>query len=156
MSQPYFSIEFFPPKTPDGVEKLRQVRAQLARLGAQYYSVTLGAGGSAMYGNNDTVAEIQQEGLKAAPHFLCIGSTRDRVARRLQEYKSQGITHLVALRGDLPPDSNDVHGEFHYANELVAFIREETTGSILTWPRIRKCIRRRNRPRRICTISCAK
>jgi methylenetetrahydrofolate reductase (NADPH) len=102
MSQPYFSIEFFPPKTPEGVEKLRTERAELAALGAKYYSVTLGAGGSAMYGNNDTVAEIQKEGHEAAPHFLCIGSSRERVRQRLQEYKAQGIRHLVALRGDLP------------------------------------------------------
>ena len=126
MSQPYLSIEFFPPKTPDGVEKLRTERAELAALGAKYYSVTLGAGGSAMYGNNDTVAEIQQEGREAAPHLLCIGSTRELVRKRLQEYKTQGIKHLVALRGDLPEGSTDVHGEFHYANELVAFIRQET------------------------------
>ncbi|RJX31381.1 MAG: methylenetetrahydrofolate reductase [NAD(P)H] [Oxalobacter sp.] len=126
MSQAYFSIEFFPPKTPEGVEKLRTERAELAALGAKYYSVTVGAGGSAMYGNNDTVAEIQKEGLEAAPHFLCIGSTRESVSKRLQEYKTQGIKHLVALRGDLQSGSDDVHGEFHYANELVAFIRQET------------------------------
>lgn len=126
MTQPYFSIEFFPPKTPDGVEKLRTERAELAALGAKYYSVTLGAGGSAMYGNNDTVVEIQKEGREAAPHFLCIGSTRELVHKRLQEYKAQGIKHLVALRGDLPQGSTDVHGEFHYANELVEFIRKVT------------------------------
>lgn len=126
MTQPYFSIEFFPPKTPEGVEKLRTERAELAALGAKYYSVTLGAGGSAMYGNNDTVAEIQNEGHEAAPHFLCIGSSRELVRKRLQEYQTQGIKHLVALRGDLPKDTTDVHGEFHYANELVEFIRKET------------------------------
>ena len=126
MSQPYFSIEFFPPKTQEGVEKLRTERAELAALGAKYYSVTLGAGGSAMYGNNDTVAEIQKEGREAAPHFLCIGSSRERVRQRLQEYKAQGIKHLVALRGDLPQGSTEVDGEFHYANELVSFIRQET------------------------------
>ena len=125
MTHPYFSIEFFPPKTPEGVMHLRAERDQLAALGATYYSVTLGAGGSARYGNHDTVTEIQQEGREAAPHLLCIGSTCEHVRDRLLEYKAQGIRHLVALRGDLPEGERAL-GEFHYANELVAFIRQET------------------------------
>lgn len=125
MSQPYFSIEFFPPKTPEGIDKLRAERAQLAQLGARYYSVTIGAGGSARYGNNDTVTEIQQEGREAAPHLLCIGSKCEEVSTRLQEYKEQGIRHLVALRGDLS-EGERAQGEFQYANELVEFIRKET------------------------------
>jgi len=125
MAQPYFSIEFFPPKTPEGVEKLRAARARLAALGAEYYSVTLGAGGSARYGNNDTVAEIQSEGHDAAPHLLCIGSMCEHVRTRLQDYQAQGIRHLVALRGDLP-EGERAQGEFQYANELVEFIRKET------------------------------
>ena len=125
MAQPTFSIEFFPPKTPEGVEKLRAERAQLAQLGAKYYSVTLGAGGSARYGNNDTVTEIQAEGREAAPHLLCIGSKCEDVRTRLQEYQAQGIRHLVALRGDLPEGERS-QGEFQYANELVEFIRKET------------------------------
>ncbi len=125
MVQPYFSIEFFPPKTPEGVDKLRAARARLAELGARYYSVTLGAGGSVRYGNNDTVAEIHSEGREAAPHLLCIGSLCEEVRTRLQEYREQGIRHLVALRGDLP-EGERIQGEFQYANELVEFIREET------------------------------
>ena len=125
MVQPYFSIEFFPPKTPEGVENLRAARVRLADLGASYYSVTLGAGGSARYGNNDTVAEIQREGREAAPHLLCIGSLCEHVRTRLEEYQAQGIRHLVALRGDLPDGERSL-GEFHYANELVKFIRKET------------------------------
>ena len=125
MAFPYLSIEFFPPKTPEGVDKLRTARARLAEIGATYYSVTLGAGGSARYGNNDTVAEIQREGREAAPHLLCIGSLCEQVRSRLLEYKAQGIRHLVALRGDLP-EGERVQGEFQYANELVEFIRKET------------------------------
>ena len=125
MERAHFSIEFFPPKTPEGVEKLRGARARLAELGATYYSVTLGAGGSARYGNNDTVAEIQNEGREAAPHLLCIGSRCEDVRTRLHEYQAQGIRHLVALRGDLP-EGERAQGEFQYANELVEFIRKET------------------------------
>jgi methylenetetrahydrofolate reductase (NADPH) len=125
MASPYLSIEFFPPKTPEGVDKLRTARARLAEIGATYYSVTLGAGGSARYGNNDTVAEIQREGREAAPHLLCIGSLCEQVRTRLLEYQAQGIRHLVALRGDLP-EGERTQGEFQYANELVEFIRKET------------------------------
>lgn len=125
MTQAYFSIEFFPPKTPAGVEKLRAERAELVALGAKYCSVTLGAGGSAMYGNIDTVMEIQKAGQEAAPHLLCIGSKCDQVRERLQAYKAQGIRHLVALRGDLP-EGESAQGEFRFANELVEFIRKET------------------------------
>ena len=125
MASPYLSIEFFPPKTPEGVDKLRTTRARLAEIGATYYTVTLGAGGSARYGNNDTVAEIQREGREAAPHLLCIGSLCEQVRTRLLEYKAQGIRHLVALRGDLP-EGERTQGEFQYANELVEFIRKET------------------------------
>lgn len=126
MAQPFFSIEFFPPKTPEGVESLRTERNLLAAQGAEYYSVTLGAGGSARYGNSDTVTEIHNEGREAAPHLLCIGSQRDLIHTRLKEYQAQGIRHLVALRGDLPEGEERARGEFHYANELVEFIRKET------------------------------
>jgi methylenetetrahydrofolate reductase (NADPH) len=120
-----FSFEFFPPKTPEGIEKLRATRRQLAALHPKFFSVTFGAGGSTRDRTLETVREIQAEGLEAAPHLSCIGSTRDSIREILGEYRQLGIRHLVALRGDLPSGSMDV-GEFSYANELVAFIRAET------------------------------
>lgn len=125
MNERTFSFEFFPPKTPEGVEKLRATRAQLAQLKPKFFSVTFGAGGSTRDRTLETVREIQASGSEAAPHLSCIGSTRDNIRDILGEYKNQGIRHLVALRGDLPSGSMDV-GEFQYANELVAFIRQET------------------------------
>jgi methylenetetrahydrofolate reductase (NADPH) len=124
-----FSIEFFPPKTPEGVEKLRATRAKLAELHPKYFSVTFGAGGSTQKGTLETVLEIQREGHEAAPHLSCIGSSRESLRAILQEYKSNGIRRLVALRGDLPSGYGTVGfsaGEFRYANELVEFIRAET------------------------------
>ncbi len=120
-----YSFEFFPPKTPEGVEKLRATRKQLAQLHPKFFSVTFGAGGSTRDRTLETVREIQTEGLEAAPHLSCIGSTEDSIREILTEYKNLGIRHLVALRGDLPSGSMDA-GEFNYANELVAFIRKET------------------------------
>jgi len=119
------SFEFFPPKTPDGVEKLRATRAQLIALKPKFVSVTFGAGGSTQQGTLDTVVDIAKEGVEAAPHLSCIGSSKESLRAILGEYRSHGIRHIVALRGDLPSGMGAV-GELRYASELVAFIREET------------------------------
>ena len=120
-----FSIEFFPPQTPEGVDKLRATRAQLAQLKPAFFSCTFGAGGSTRDRTLDTVLEIQGEGLAAAPHLSCIGSTRENVRAMLGEYRAVGIRRIVALRGDLPSGMAEA-GEFRYASELVEFIRLET------------------------------
>jgi methylenetetrahydrofolate reductase (NADPH) len=122
-----FSFEFFPPKTPEGVEKLRATRKQLAQLNPAFFSVTFGAGGSTRDRTLETVLEIQSEGHAAAPHLSCIGSTRENIRAILAQYKASGIRHIVTLRGDLPSGSGTLSaGELHYASDLVQFIREET------------------------------
>jgi methylenetetrahydrofolate reductase (NADPH) len=129
MAQKNFSIEFFPPKTPEGTEKLRVTRAKLAELHPRYFSVTFGAGGSTQKGTLDTVLDIRSEGHEAAPHLSCLGSSRESLRDILTQYKDHGIKRLVALRGDLPSGYGAVDfssGEFRYANELVEFIRAET------------------------------
>ncbi len=125
MNKRLYSVEFFPPKTLDGVEKLRATRHALAPLAPAFCSVTFGAGGSTREGTLETVLEIRNEGLTATPHISCIGTTQAMVRDVLARYKGHGIRHLVALRGDLPSGSVDA-GDFRYANELVAFIRRET------------------------------
>lgn len=125
MTNHNFSIEFFPPKTPDGTEKLRQVRAKLATLHPKYFSVTFGAGGSTQQGTLDTVLDIMQEGHIAAPHLSCVGGTRQSIGAILQQYQQAGIKRVVALRGDFPSGYGGA-GEFRYASELVRFIRETT------------------------------
>lgn len=119
------SIEFFPPQTPEGVEKLRATRAELAKLQPEFFSVTYGAGGSTRERTFAIVREIASEGFDAAPHLSCIGSTRESIREILAEFKSAGIRRIVALRGDLPSGMAEA-GEFRYANELVEFIRAET------------------------------
>ena len=118
------SIEFFPPKTPEGVEKLRVVRQQLYALMPEFCSVTFGAGGSTQEGTFSTVRDILSEGVSAASHFSCIGATRAGVREQLATLKAMGVKRLVALRGDLP-SGYGTGGEFHYASDLVAFIRAE-------------------------------
>jgi methylenetetrahydrofolate reductase (NADPH) len=121
-----FSFEFFPPKTPEGADKLRAVRAQLAAVKPAFFSVTFGAGGSTREGTWNTVLDIAQAGLAVAPHISCIGTTRAEVARLIEGYRAQGIRRLVALRGDMPSGAGAGGGDFRYANELVEFIRAET------------------------------
>ena len=117
------SIEFFPPNTPVGSEKLKTVVQELAVLGPEFFSVTYGAGGSTRDKTQATERNIAAAGHEAAPHLSCVGSTRDSIAEILATYRTQGIRRVVALRGDLP-SGTAVAGEFRYASELVQFIRQ--------------------------------
>jgi methylenetetrahydrofolate reductase (NADPH) len=119
------SLEFFPPKTPEGAEKLRVVRQQLYGLKPEFCSVTFGAGGSTQEGTFNTVRDILSEGVSAASHFSCVGATKATVREQLATLKAMGVKRLVALRGDLP-SGYGAGGEFQYASDLVAFIRAET------------------------------
>lgn len=121
---PAFSFELFPPQTPQGIEKLRLTRKQLAQYNPKFFSVTFGAGGSTRERTLETVLEIQAEGHIVAPHLSCIGSTQQNIRTILDKYSQVGIRHIVALRGDLPSGMAQA-GEFRYASELVAFIRQE-------------------------------
>lgn len=122
---PIISFEFFPPKTAEGMAKLRTAREQLAAFNPKFFSVTFGAGGSTRDRTLETVVDIQQAGYEGAPHLSCISSDKAEIRTLLTQYQQQGIKRLVALRGDVP--SGEVSaGDFRYANELVSFIREET------------------------------
>lgn len=123
---PRISFEFFPPKTDKGRENLKNTRKQLAELNPEYFSVTFGAGGSTQSYTLDTIKEIQAESrVDAAPHLSCIGSTRENIHQLLTEYQSAGVHRIVSLRGDIPEGMTDT-GEFHFANELIGYIRETT------------------------------
>ncbi len=121
-----FSFEFFPPKTAEGMEKLKAVSTTLAGVEPCFFSVTFGAGGSTRERTLETVVDLkQQTRIDVAPHISCIGSTKHSIRDLLDTYISKDIRHLVALRGDMPSGMRDA-GEFRYANELVTFIRKET------------------------------
>ena len=122
---PMISFEFFPPKTAEGIAKLRETRKQLALLKPKFFSVTFGAGGSTRDRTLETVLEIQGEGFDAAPHISCVSSSKEELKALLDEYQAKGIRRLVALRGDLPSGEVSV-GDLRHANELVAFIRQQT------------------------------
>jgi len=127
-SQPTFSFELFPPRTPEAAAKLPGVISQLAAVQPAYFSVTHGAGGSGQDGTYDTLLTVaEHSGVEVAPHLTCVGSTRANVAAHLDRYRQAGVRRIVALRGDLPATamSTSAPGEFHYASELVSFIRME-------------------------------
>ena len=125
MIRQLFSFEFFPPQTPEGVEKLAATRKKLAQLKPEFFSVTFGAGGSTQDRTLETIRQIKAEGYNAAPHLSCIASTRENICAMLNTYKDMGIKHIVALRGDMPSGMGSI-GEFQYANELVSYIRAQT------------------------------
>ena len=120
-----FSFEFYPPKTEEGAANLQIVHSKLAELNPDFFSVTFGAGGSTRDKTFDTVVDIQAKGIAAAPHLSCVASTKDNIRAILKDYQDNGISKIVALRGDLPSGMMSA-GEFRYANELVEFIRQET------------------------------
>lgn len=121
-----FSFELFPAKTEKGFENLKAAVNQLNAVAPEFFSVTYGAGGSTQERTFASVAWLQESGIETAPHLSCIGSDRDEILSILNQYKTQGITRLVALRGDLPSGVGlGGLGELSYANELVALIRQE-------------------------------
>jgi methylenetetrahydrofolate reductase (NADPH) len=125
-TNPAFSFEFFPPKTAGGIATLATTSAALAELKPGFFSVTFGAGGSTRDHTFETVAELRNNtGIDTAPHLSCISSTRENIREALSAYREKGISHMVALRGDMPSGMVEA-GELRYANELVSFIREET------------------------------
>lgn len=119
------SLEFFPPKTPEGAVKLAAARQELYALAPQFCSVTYGAGGSTQEGTMQTVQDIIAEGVEGAPHFSCIGASAESIREKLAQFRAAGVRRIVALRGDLPSGYGSF-GEFRYASDLVAFIRAET------------------------------
>ncbi len=124
--QPTFSFELFPPKTPEGMKKLKITINELNKLNPAYFSVTYGAGGSTQDRTFATVDHLRESGINTAPHLSCIGSHRDEILQILNHYRDQGINRIIALRGDMPSGMGGEPGDFRYANELVEFIRQET------------------------------
>jgi methylenetetrahydrofolate reductase (NADPH) len=125
MTQVPVSLEFFPPKTPEGMTKLAAARTELYALEPEFCSVTYGAGGSTQMGTLQVVQAIRDEGVTGVPHFTCIGATRASVGETLDGFKAAGVRRIVALRGDLPSGSGSF-GEFRYATELIEQIRRHS------------------------------
>lgn len=121
-----FNFEFFPPKTAEGAEKLRNTHARLSPLKPCFTFVTFGAGDTAQQSALDAVMEIQRESIETVPHLSCMGSSRESIRGILNTYRGHDIRCIVVLRGDVPSGMGKI-GEFRFANELIEFIRQETS-----------------------------
>lgn len=117
------SFEFFPPKTEKMEETLWDSVERLAPLNPEFVSVTYGAGGSTRERTHEIVTRIQREkDIKAAAHLTCVGATRAEIDEVASQYWDAGIRHVVALRGDPPPDADSYtpHKDgYAYAADLV-------------------------------------
>ncbi|UOO90917.1 methylenetetrahydrofolate reductase [NAD(P)H] [Vitreoscilla massiliensis] len=124
MNRTPLSFEFFPTRTEEGRKKVAITRQQLRQFNPEFFSCTFGAGGTTRDGTLQTVLDIMAEDTPAAPHLSCVGSSPEEIGDILNTYRSHGIKHIVALRGDIPSGMGMMDG-FRYANELVSFIREQ-------------------------------
>lgn len=126
--RPVFSIEFFPPKTPEGVEQLFETVEALKPLEPDYVSVTYGAGGATREGTVEIATQIKQEhGIETMAHLSCVGETRDGLIEILDRFDGIGIENILALRGDPPRGEESFEapeGGLSSAAELAAFIDE--------------------------------
>ena len=119
------SFEFFPPKSPEALEKLIETAKTLAKTRPHYFSVTFGAGGSTRDHTPQTVYAVKAAThINTIPHLSCMGLTRLQLIELLSEYKDHGITNLLVLRGDKPSGSG-IQGDFAHASDLVEFIRQQ-------------------------------
>ncbi len=123
--QKKLSFEFFPTRTAEGRAKQIITRKQLSQFNPEFFSCTSGAGGSTREGTMQTIRDILDEGIPAAPHLPCIGMQPAEIRELLQEYQAMGIRHLVALRGDIPSGVGIGMSGLRYANELVELIKND-------------------------------
>ena len=122
---PAISFEFFPPRTAEQRLILESTWQKLSHLHPAYFSVTFGAGGSTLGATRETVEVlIRESGVPVAPHISCMAQHREMLREILESYRDKGVERLIVLRGDRP-DGMVGPGPFQYANELVAFVREE-------------------------------
>ncbi|MDC7224084.1 MAG: methylenetetrahydrofolate reductase [NAD(P)H] [Spirochaetales bacterium] len=122
------SFEFFPPKTEKGFRTLYKTMAELETLKPSYVSVTYGAGGSTRENTHQLVRRIKKESdHEVVAHLTCVGSTKEEVARILDDYDEGGIQNILALRGDLPPGMGEWNPSgrgFDHAADLVDFVKK--------------------------------
>jgi methylenetetrahydrofolate reductase (NADPH) len=126
--EPCFSVEFFPPRTPEAVPQLYETVEALQPLEPSFVSVTYGAAGSTRDGTVEITEQLgRTAGLEAMPHLSCVGETREGLTAILDRFAALGVDNVLALRGDPPRgELNFVppEGGLKSATELTEFIRE--------------------------------
>jgi len=128
---PVRSVEFFPPRTPEGVATLERTITELSAAGLSFVSVTYGAGGTTRELTRDIVVGIQAgQPFPAMPHLTCIGHTKEELTALLDDYFAHGIDNVLALAGDPPADGSPAVGDFTYASELIELVRSRGEVSV--------------------------
>jgi methylenetetrahydrofolate reductase (NADPH) len=126
--RPVFSVEFFPPKTPEATEQLFATARSLRELEPDFVSVTYGAGGSTREGTVEITRALKDDvGLETMAHLSCVGETKEGLAATLDRIAEAGIENVFALRGDPPRGQEDFvqpRGGLGSAAELAAFISD--------------------------------
>ncbi|HDX2696630.1 TPA: methylenetetrahydrofolate reductase [Escherichia coli] len=116
------SFEFFPPRTSEMEQTLWNSIDRLSNLKPKFVSVTYGANSGERDRTHSIIKGIKDRtGLEAAPHLTCIDATHDELRTIARDYWNNGIRHIVALRGDLPPGSGKPE---MYASDLVTLLKE--------------------------------
>ena len=116
------SFEFFPPRTSEMEQTLWNSIDRLSNLKPKFVSVTYGANSGERDRTHSIIKGIKDRtGLEAAPHLTCIDATPDELRTIARDYWNNGIRHIVALRGDLPPGSGKPE---MYASDLVTLLKE--------------------------------
>ena len=129
---PTYSLEFYPPRTPEGDRQLARTLDHLMPLKPSFVSVTYGAGGTSRDRTEEIVHDLRTRfSQRVLPHLTCIGHTRAEIETLLRSYEAAGVTDLLALHGDPPTDGRALpQGDFRYAVELVEFVRGSTNFAI--------------------------
>ncbi|MGC6466378.1 MAG: methylenetetrahydrofolate reductase [NAD(P)H] [Akkermansiaceae bacterium] len=126
--RPTLSFEFFPPKNDSGADDLLKTVHELGELDPAFVSVTYGAGGTTRTRTRSVVQRILKEtSVPTIPHLTCIGHSREEMTEILDQYASDEVGTILALRGDPPrdqPDYDRSKDDFKYASDLVRFIKE--------------------------------
>jgi methylenetetrahydrofolate reductase (NADPH) len=124
--RPTFSIEFFPPKTPEATAELYETARALRELEPDFVSVTYGAGGSTRDGTVEITTALKNEiGFETMAHLSCVGETTEGLATTLDRIEAAGIENVFALRGDPPRGQEDFEqpeGGLGSAAELASFV----------------------------------
>ena len=123
----HISFEVFPPKTDAKFESVQNAVDEIAKLAPSFISVTYGAGGGTSKNTVKIASHIQNElGVDSIAHLTCVSSTKEEVCQRVQEMKESGIQNILALRGDIPAESEfPIPNQYKYAYELIEDIKAQ-------------------------------
>ena len=128
MSKVQISFEVYPPRKPEAMGELQEAILKLSSIGAEFISVTFGAGGSETKNSLEVLKFIKENsGSTPLAHLTCVGTTSEQAAAIVEEFRQRGINDFLALRGDLPQSGQLPHGALERADQLVTLIAQSRT-----------------------------